>query len=465
MNRNEEYAALLAELDVTPEVLDTTVKRAMARNKASQRKRRSWGASLGSLAACFVGFVLLVNCFPTFAKACGNIPLLRELAEAVSFSKSLSAAVENEYVQPIGQTQTKNGVTVSVEHVIVDRKQVSIFYALDSDTVEQLEADYDIQLPEDLHGYGSSSGGFGEKNGELRQIDVDFIDIDVPNTLELVLSVYDSTSDWVESTPAEETMADSRFEIPVRNPEYLAEFTFTLEFDPYFTAQGEIMSVNTPFIIDGQQFTLTEVELYPTHLRVNIDDADDNTAWLKELDLYLENEQGERFESSVNGISASGDPDGEGYATFWMDSPFFSQSEHLTLYITRAKWLDKEASRVRVDLQKGTAENLPEDCRFLKAEKHPEGWMVFFALTREPDGGMYDQFSGSFQDEAGNEYDINQGSSTYGIWDEKAEKTLEEDAMFTESFPLAGFHGDVVYLEPHYNRTTNFGTPVSVVIK
>ena len=65
-------------------------------------------------------------------------------------------------------------------------------------------------------------------------------------------------------------------------------------------------------------------------------DKDDsgNTAWLRGLSLYLENERGERFESCVNGISASGDPDGEGYGTFWLDSPFFSRGEHLSLCIT-----------------------------------------------------------------------------------------------------------------------------------
>lgn len=464
MNRMEEYQTLLNELEILPEELETTAERAVTRENTSRKKRRSWTVSFGSLAACFAGFVLLVNCFPTFAKACGNIPVLSALAEAVSFSKSLSAAVEHDYAQVIGQSQTENGITASVEYVIVDRKQVSIFYALDSDTVEQLEADYDIQLPNELHGYSSSTGSYGQKNGELRRIDVDFMEIDVPDTLELSLSAY-SNGQKVETAAPAESLENSRFETPGHDPKYLAEFTFTLEFDPYFTAQGEIIPVNAPFILDGQKFTLTEVELYPTHLRVNIDDAEGNTAWLKGLDLYLENERGERFENSVSGISASGDPDGEGYATFWLDSPFFSQGEHLTLYITRARWSDKEAPQVRLDLKNGTAENLPDFTRFLKAEKHPEGWVVYFAMPREPGGGMYNLFSGSFWDEEGQKYDIRQSSNTFGIEGEEAGERSEWDTMFTESFPLANFHGDVAYLEPHYNRITDFETPVSIIIK
>ena len=81
----------------------------------------------GSLAICFTAFVLLVNLFPPFAAACGNVPLLRALAEAVRWSPSLSAAVEHDYVQPVDQSQNANGVTAAVEYLIVDRKQVSIF--------------------------------------------------------------------------------------------------------------------------------------------------------------------------------------------------------------------------------------------------------------------------------------------------------------------------------------------------
>ena len=80
MNRNEEYQALLAELETVPPALETTVDRAVKRETASRRRRRVLGIPVGSLAACFTVFVLLVNLFPPFAAACGNVPLLRHLA-------------------------------------------------------------------------------------------------------------------------------------------------------------------------------------------------------------------------------------------------------------------------------------------------------------------------------------------------------------------------------------------------
>ena len=88
--------------------------------------------------------------------------------------------------------------------------------------------------------------------------------------------------------------------------------TFHLEFDPYFTAQGTLLELNRTFALDGQTFTLQEAEIYPTHLRLTLTADPDNTAWLAGLDLYLENEHGERFEKSLGGITASGDPEGGG---------------------------------------------------------------------------------------------------------------------------------------------------------
>ena len=148
MNRNAEYTALLTELEPTPPALEYTVQRAVTRKKTSQKKRRLLGVPLGSLGVCFVGFVLLVNLFPPFAYACGRVPLLRELAKAVAWSPSLSAAVENEFVQPMGISQTKNGITATVQYLIVDQKQVNIFFTLEGEGYETLTSDMPEFAPE-----------------------------------------------------------------------------------------------------------------------------------------------------------------------------------------------------------------------------------------------------------------------------------------------------------------------------
>ena len=465
MNRNEEYRALMLALEPVPEALNGTLERALAREKVSLKRRRRFTGGASGIAACFVAFVLMVNLFPTFAYACGNVPLLRELAKAVAWSPSLSAAVENEYVQPIGLTETKNDITATVEYVIVDRKKLSIFYTLDFDAEKiggDVYADYRYA---DIESWAGTAGSTAIESGALEEIDLDFVEGDVPNTLSMTISVYAVPRRDPFAAP-ERVFEDTVEKSPHYAPDYLAELDFTLEFDPYFTAQGETIAIGADVVIDSQKLTLTEVEVYPTHLRINLDDALTNTAWLKGLDLYLENERGERFESSINGISAMGDPDGEGYATFWLDSPFFSRGEELTLHITSAKWLDKENAEVRVDLKRQNAEGLAEGVRFLKAEKRGNVWWLSFAAPRETDGAMYQLFNSTFRDEVGNTYDIMQWSSIFGYEDPQTGESMAEDTMFTDTFPLEGFDGEVVYLEPVFSRTVDFsGEPVAIKIK
>lgn len=460
MNRNEEYRALLAE--PLPPGLEGTAGRALARYRA-RRRLRLWSVPAGSLAACFVGFMLLVNLFPPFARACGGVPLLRELAKAVAWSPSLSAAVEHDYVQPIGQSQTENGVTATVEYVIVDQRQLNIYYTLDTRSQGPLEADCTLEL-EERGGVSSSSGSFGTPNGELRSFRVDFIDRDMPDTLELRMQVYRGHSSEEPAAP-EASVEDSLFLPPDPVPGYLADFRFRLEFSPYFTAQGERIPIGASVVLDGQTVTVTEAEVYPTHMRLNLAMDPANTAWLTGLDFYLETETGDTFVPSTNGLLSTGLAGGSSQGSLWLDSPYFSGGEHLTLHITGARWQDKENARVRLNLAEGTAENLPENVRFLGAERYPDGWLVSFALPREADGGMYNLFSGPFWDEAGEPHDIWQNSSTFGWVDPETGERRDEETWFTEEFPLAGLQGNTAYLEPHFNRETAFAAPVSVPVK
>ena len=125
MNRMEEYEALLRQPEELPPALEGSVGRARAR--ARRRRWRRFTAPAGSVAAVFAVFVLMVNLWTPFALACGKVPILKELAAAVAFSPSLKAAVEHDYVQYIGQSQTDNGITVNLEYLIPDRGQLLFF--------------------------------------------------------------------------------------------------------------------------------------------------------------------------------------------------------------------------------------------------------------------------------------------------------------------------------------------------
>ena len=170
MNRKEEYDSLLTELENTPPALEYAVTRAKARAKRTKNIRHFFTILVSSIAVFLIAFITMVNLSTTFAMACGRIPLLHELAAAVAFSPSLSAAVENEYVQPIELEQSENGITMRVEYVIVDQKQLNIFYSLRSQIYSHMDATPHIRNTDGtpMDGYCLSAGEFGDENGELR---------------------------------------------------------------------------------------------------------------------------------------------------------------------------------------------------------------------------------------------------------------------------------------------------------
>ena len=152
MNRMEEYQALRATAEQPAAGLEDTLTRA---RKRLRRRRAMVLRPLTGLAACFAVFVVLVNFCAPVAYACSKVPGLRELAEAVTFSRSLTDAVNNEYVQPIDLKQTKNGITASVEYLIVDQKQVNVFFRNDSliPVLESMVVCNGIYVPGQVNGF------------------------------------------------------------------------------------------------------------------------------------------------------------------------------------------------------------------------------------------------------------------------------------------------------------------------
>lgn len=479
MSRNEEYAALRDSLAEPPPQLAYTVTRALNRKKVSRRRVRILGVPAGSLAVCFVAFILLVNLFPPFARACGGVPVLRELAKAVAWSPSLSAAVDNEYVQPVGQEQSKNGITAKVEYLIVDQKQLNVFYTLNTDRYGQLEANGAVTLPDGGDGYGSTSQTYGTPNGDLRQMTVDYVDRDMPDGLTLTLKVYETPSHDSEIPAQETSLEDEYFAERAPDPETLATFTFDLTFDPWFTAQGETVAVEKTFQLDGQTLTLKQAEIYPTHLRLDFGYDPDNTAWLTGLEFYVENERGERFKPVTNGISSIWDESSPSTASFWMDTTYFSNSKELKLYITQARWLERDRKKIRLNLATGEHDPLPDGAELAGIQHLDSGYLLTFqekplqeSRREERHNEIYQEIHmyslwNGYVDADGTELDFSSTGSSCTYQDPDTGEYFDGSAsgFFYETVPLPDYQGTEVWLKPGFTRVTDFSNPAAITIR
>lgn len=457
MNRNKEYTALIKEIEKAPAALDYTYTRACARrnNRKNSRIVRWIYRPIGCLVAAFAMFAMLVNLFPSVAYAAGRVPLIAELAQFVAASPSLKAAVDNQYVQPIEQEQTVNGITARIEYAIVDQKQLNVFYTLDSDAYSCMRATPKIRdiAGNSFKGYTMSSSGMDEKNGGLRKFTVDFIDLDMPSELVLCLKIHDNGTIIDKTSEPRQNVNEDMLSTENHQPDIISEVEFTLSIDPYYTAQGEKVDLNTVLDIDGQRLTLVSAEIYPTHMRFTFDDFEDNTAWLKSLEFYVENEQGERFESIADGITASGKPDSPMMATHRLESSFFSESKQLTLHITGVTWLSKDMERIHVDLVNCTADTLPDGVRLESTKKYEDGWIVAFSAPQFKEGHHYQLF-GSYFDKKGEEFYFNSSTSS---GDEKGHLDM--------TLALSDYVKNEAWLSPIFSHVKTLDSPIATKIK
>lgn len=461
MNREDELHELLDELEQTPRKLEQVSCRFDKRLRKDKMRKYIVYPS-GLVASFFIMFGILVNCVPTFAVACSKVPILRDLAEYVSFSSSLSSAVEHDYVQEINQEETKDGITASIKYVIVDQKQVNVFYTLSSSEYQELDAEMNISAEDGspLNNYSLSAFYNVEGNDEIRMFKVDFTDeTDVPNQILVILKIYNN-KDWDRLYSKEEMDSKEKKEISV-----ITEFTFLLEFDPNHTDQGSLLSINKLFGVAGQTLILKEAGIYPTHIRLYFEEDPNNTAWLKGLDFYMKDDQGKEYRSGSGSITSTGDE--HSTKTFYLESSYFEKSAGLKLYIEGTQWLDKGKEKLKFDLVNVTADELPEGVKFERATRKGNDWTLTFSAKTYQENNFYQLWGWNYYDENGKQYDISSEtgySSGTDLYEEDGSISVSSDRFYVE-FTLVDYSYDTVILESLFTRRVKFEKPIVIDIK
>lgn len=476
MNRMEEYKDLLNELehltetvDTSEEVVDRVVDRRLEGTYAravARRKRKNLVLNpLIGFAASFALFVILVNFSTTVADACSQIPVLRDLVEAVTFSPSLEDAVDNEYAQPMNIFDQDGEVSGKVEYLIVDRKQVNIFFRLYSDKYEQLTVDPEIEEVNgaDIGSTACAMNSFDISNGELWSVTFDFVDGNVPDRMKFKLAVrnigYLLDENYVMT---EEEMEEEMF-----NPsepseeEYVAHLEFDLEFDPYFTEKGEQIEVNRIVELEDQEISIDEVEIYPTHMRVNVSGMKENTAWLRRLDFYVLTDKGEQFEPVKEGITSTGTI-GTNTISYRADSTYFHEAEELKLIITGAEWLDKDMERIYVNLKTKETGKMPAGVELYSTKEKNKGWIVGFKIKHRKEDHYHQIVMNEYYDKDGTEYSFNSWSTGMQVDEWSKEENKE---YYLSEIRLTGYHQDEVWLSPAYSHEWKAEKEVVVKVK
>ena len=424
MNRMEEYQTLLDVLSRPPRELKGCVDRAVRR---ARRVRRPWKA-LGSAAAVWALFVIMVNASPAFAVTCAKVPFLRELTAAVAFSPSLRAAVEHDVVQYVGQSRTADGLTVTLEYVIADESQVIVFYRT-SAGAEDFSLSCEVR-----DGAGERAGRYSVSQTSSREELKKF-------TLHL----------WEELPPGPLTLELCLRPAGEDRREEGTSFVFSLELDPEKTAPRIAVPVNRWVELDGQRLLVDRLELTPTRTALILNDSPDNSRWLEGLRFYFTDGAGRRYDSLDSSLSAVGRGEGPGVYTYFYQSLYFLEDRRgLTLHITQASWLDKDAPPIVVDIPGGTAEGLPEGVELLKAVREEGGTALWFAACGP---SSYSAVSNTYLSPEGEERSVTEFS--YGE---------QEDGSTRQRLFLTDCDWDTVILLPACTSVFRPERPVEVTV-
>ncbi|MCL2679188.1 MAG: DUF4179 domain-containing protein [Dehalococcoidia bacterium] len=464
MNRQQEYNALMLELESIP----ADMMQMSAKTKTRARRRnvmRYTAIPSGLFMAILLIITIAVNTSPTVASAFERIPVLRQIVTLVRFNQSLTDAIEHKFIQRIDQEQMVNDITMRVEYVVVDQRQLNVFYTLESSVYTHINSfisvlDVESRQEKPVSVFETTDGDLNNI-GTLRMATINFAREQMPARLILKarVDVLDAPQIAGVLPKPMQNLAEQEYTAP--EIVATATFEFVLEFDPAFTEQGDTFFVNQDFMIDGQRLTLTTVEIYPTHMRANFSADPANTAWLTSLRFYAENEYGDRFGAISNGIIAFGAHDSPMMVSHIMDSPFFAESSHLTLFIEQVVWLDKDMERVKVDLVNGTANNLPNGVTLSEVRQDGTSWQLYFAVVEQAEYRSHQVFGHSCFDETGNEFWT--ASVLSGIRFNNISGFAP--GVFYERVTIRDYSHDVVYLAPLYSRVALLTEPVALKVR
>jgi len=393
----EKYRAIYDQIKPGERLLSDTLALGQDNNKRKPKwALRFIAVPAGAIASLFIAFTLLVNLSFAFAQTVEGVPILGglsafvsfQLNDTVSYSPSLTKAVENEYLQVIGEEQTIGDITLRIEYVIVDQRQLHVFWSLHSDRYSNLFPT-SIAL---LDAEGQPLGGYmvlgsrsmiGLLTGEvaqdgLRHYIFNFVDTEVPDRLIFESGVFDSSPEMAFEPNESQTTAFTNIYKAVP----ISTFSIPLTIDTGMVLQSETIAVNQEIAIDGQILSIDSIEILPTHTRVNITEHEQNTARLMDISCYLVDENGDRLDPT--GYSSDIWRYGDITTTFHLESAFFIESQHLTLVITDVVWLSKNVLQTRVDLAAGVADNLPPGVELMSVERIENDWaLAFSAPNRE----------------------------------------------------------------------------------
>ncbi|TWT25279.1 DUF4179 domain-containing protein [Planomicrobium sp. CPCC 101110] len=336
-------------------------KREKAQVRAN-RIRTLW--SLAAAALLILALVTTIRVSPAFANAVASIPGMEKFVELIQNDKGLNAAFENDYYQPIGESQTIGNATLTVDGVILDESGMNVFYTIES-AVDMEDITILAPVLENQQKVPPSSISFNH-----------------PISQEDSPKIYRDILGFTFEEPVR--FEDLAFTLHLKTNLDGKEFDFSVPFTvPENVKPSVTYEMKEEVEVEGQKFTIENVTVHPLRVGVKISFDPDNTKKILQFeDMRLEDENGEVWSSIANGISAHGDID-DGELTYFLQSNYFEKPEELYLRINKMQAVDLEDAYFLVDTDKELLLHSPKDGRLELTKASRTGFEVDLKMDQE----------------------------------------------------------------------------------
>lgn len=323
-------------LSIPVERLDAAIQMGMMKAKQPARpKWKPWLLSVSMAAILILSLLTAIRVSPAFASYVSILPGMENIIERISTDKGLIDAVNHNHIQKIGMTDEYDGLKVTVDSLIVDKQQMKVFYSVEgTPRKEHLE-----MIP------------------SLKTLDGKDIEVSSGfSTINLENGKGDSEVTFYFDKPQREKELNLLLTL---KPEKHA-LMFPLKLDPVaYEKQKKSYPVNKTIEVGGQNITFKNITTYPLRTEIEVEFDPDNTKKVFTFeDLRIVNEQGEAWSGIKKGITAHGENDKR---TFYLESNYFQEPEHLFLTFNKIRALDKDQLLIKIDPKTGDLLQGPPD--------------------------------------------------------------------------------------------------------
>lgn len=311
-------------IDVPKEQLQQ-IRMDVLRKVQREKRTKKRMASVAIVFLCCLSLLLSIRVSPTVASYVAKIPGLDAIVSAVVRDKGIKDIVEHKYYEEINKTQTKDGLSLTLQGVIADQSGFVLYYDADASFELNLE---EVQL---FQGDDEIKCGCSFTMGGVNQ------------------AFISSSVEYSFSEPMAYTSRDftAVFRFKDKNQ---GEIEMTIPFSlQNEIAEEKVFIANRTVEVEGQKFTITKIRRTPLKLALDIEVDKANTMQILALDdIAVVTESGERRESIRSSHSMNGDIR-DGKYTLYLQSNYFDNPQSLTVLIGAVQAVPKGEDFIEVD--------------------------------------------------------------------------------------------------------------------